>query len=120
MFFKATKDKKRKKNILFIDASKRFTKGKAQNSLSEQDVEDIFTTYSSNGESEKDGIAARLVSHDEIKENYFDLNFGRYLKADAAEVIDVGQALTEFSIAREELSKAEAELLKKLKAAGYA
>jgi type I restriction enzyme M protein len=120
MFFKATKDKKRKENILFIDASKRFAKGKAQNSLTEKDVEDIFTSYSSNGESEKEGIAARLVSHDEIKENNFDLNIGRYLKADAAEVVDVGQALSEFTNAREQLAKAEAELLKKLKAAGYA
>ena len=120
MFFKATKDKMRKKHILFIDASKRFTKGKAQNSLTEQDVEDIFTAYSSNGESEKEGIAARLVSHDEIKENNFDLNIGRYLKADAAEVVDVGQALSEFNSAREQLAEAEAELLRKLKAAGYA
>ena len=120
MFFKATKDKKRKKNILFIDASKRFTKGKAQNSLTELDVEDIFTSYSSNGEKEKEGISARLVSHEEIKENNFDLNIGRYLKADAAEVVDVEQALSEFNSAREDLAKAEAELLKKLKAAGYA
>jgi type I restriction enzyme M protein len=120
MFFKATKDKKRKKNILFIDASKRFTKGKAQNSLAEQDVEDIFTVYSSNGASEKVGIAARLVSYDEVKENNFELNIGRYLKADAEEVVDVGQALSDFNIAREQLAKAESELLKKLKAAGYA
>jgi type I restriction enzyme M protein len=120
MFFKATKDKKRKKHILFIDASKRFTKGRAQNSLTEQDVEDIFASFSSNGETEKEGISARLVSYDEIKENNFDLNIGRYLKADAAEVIDIGRALSEFNSAREELTKAEAELLKKLKAAGYA
>jgi type I restriction enzyme M protein len=120
MFFEATKDKKRKKHILFIDASKRLTKGKAQNSLTELDVEDIFTSYYSNGEKEKEGISVRLVSHDEIKENNFDLNIGRYLKADAAEVVDVGQALSEFNSAREALAKAEAELLKKLKAAGYA
>jgi type I restriction enzyme M protein len=120
MFFKATKDKKRKKHILFIDASKRFTKGKAQNALTEQDVEDISTSYSSNGEREIEGISARLVSHDEIKENNFDLNIGRYLKADAAEVVDVEQALSEFNSARKELAKAEAEVLKRLKAAGYA
>jgi hypothetical protein len=35
-------------------------------------------------------------------------------------VVDVGQALSEFDSAREELAKAETELLKKLKAAGYA
>jgi len=120
MFFRAQKDKNRSNHILFIDASKRFVKGKAQNSLSDQDVEDIFAVYSSNGGKEKVNIAARLVAHDEIKENNFDLNIGRYLKADAAEIVDVQEALTAFNQSREALAKAESELLKKLKAAGYA
>jgi type I restriction enzyme M protein len=120
LFFRVKKDEKRKGHILFIDASKRFTKGKAQNSLTERDIEDVFTTYASNGESEKDGIAARLVSCDEIKENNFDLNLGRYLKADPAEIVDVRQALSDFNVARETVSNAEGELLRKLKAAGYA
>jgi type I restriction enzyme M protein len=120
MFFRATKDEKRTKHVLFIDASKRFAKGKAQNSLSDQDVEDIFAVYSSNGETEKENIAARLVSHQEIQENNFDLNIGRYLKADAAEVVDVQEALGAFNTSREALATAERELLKKLKAAGYA
>ena len=49
MFFRATKDKKRKKHILFIDASKRFGKGKAQNFLTDEDVEDIFCCLPING-----------------------------------------------------------------------
>ncbi len=120
MFFRATKDKKRTKHILFIDASKRFAKGKAQNALTDQDVEDIFAVYSSNGATEKEKISALLVSHQEIQENNFDLNIGRYLKADAAEVVDVQEALTAFNESRAALVKAESELLKKLKAAGYA
>jgi type I restriction enzyme M protein len=120
MFFRATKDKKRSKHILFIDASKRFAKGKAQNSLSDQDVEDIFAVYASNGAAGKENIASRLVSHQEIEENNFDLNIGRYLKRDAAEVIDVQEALAAFNESRESLAKTESELLKKLKAAGYA
>jgi type I restriction enzyme M protein len=120
MFFRAAKDKKRKKFILFIDASKRFTKGKAQNSLSDQDVEDIFVVYTSNGDTEIENIASRLVSHQEIEENNFDLNIGRYLKADAAEVIDVQEALMAFNQSRDALARAESELIKKLKAAGYA
>jgi type I restriction enzyme M protein len=120
MFFRATKEEKRKNHILFIDASKRFSKGKSQNFLTEQDVEDIFGVYQSIGETEKDGISARLVSHQEIEENNWDLNIGRYLKADAAEVVDVGQALASFDRARAELAFAEKKLLDKLKAAGYA
>jgi type I restriction enzyme M protein len=120
MFFRATKDKKRKNQILFIDASKRFGKGKAQNFLSDEDVEDIFAVYQSLGETDKPNISARLVTHDEIEENNWDLNIGRYLKADAAEVVDVQDALTSFDQARTELAAAEKALLAKLKAAGYA
>jgi len=120
MFFRATKDKKRKKHILFIDASKRFDKGKAQNFLTDEDVEEIYAVYKSMGESEKENISARLVSHDEIEENNWDLNIGRYLKADAAEVVDVVEALASFDQARIQLAAAEKALLAKLKAAGYA
>jgi type I restriction enzyme M protein len=120
MFFRATKDKERMKHILFIDASKRFGKGKAQNFLSDEDVEDIFAVYQSLGKADKTNISARLVSHDEIEENKWDLNIGRYLKADAAEVVDVQEALATFDQARAELAVAEKVLLAKLKAAGYA
>jgi type I restriction enzyme M protein len=120
MFFRAAKDKKRKKHILFIDASKRFGKGKAQNFLTDEDVEDIYSVYQSMGDSEKENISARLISHNEIEENNWDLNIGRYIKADAAEVVDVQQALASFDRARIDLAAAEKTLLVKLKAAGYA
>lgn len=120
MFFRANKDERRKQHILFIDASKRFGKGKAQNFLADEDVDDIFAVYQSLGEEEKTNISARLVPHSEIEENNWDLNIGRYLKADAAEVVDVQEALAAFDQARTELAEAEKALLTKLKAAGYA
>jgi type I restriction enzyme M protein len=69
---------------------------------------------------EKENISARLVAHDEIAENDWELNIGRYLKADAAVVVDVKDALDSFDLARTELAAAEKALLAKLKAAGYA
>lgn len=120
MLFRATKEKKRKGHVLFIDASKRFSKGKAQNFLTDEDIKDIFTAYQKIGDIQKENISARLVSHDEIDENNWDLNIGRYLKADAAEVVDVQDALASFDQARNELAAAEKALLAKLKAAGYA
>jgi type I restriction enzyme M protein len=120
MFFRATKDRRRKGHILFIDASKRFAKGKAQNALTKEDVDDIYEVYRSIGETENPNITARLVAHSEIEGNDWDLNIGRYLKADVAEVVDVQEALAAFNESREALAKAESELLKKLKAAGYA
>ena len=120
MFFRSTKDKKREKHILFIDASKRFGKGKAQNFITGEDVEDVATVYESAGETAKPNISARLVPHQEIEENNWDLNIGRYLKADAAEVVNVQEALASFDQARTDLAAAEKALLAKLKAAGYA
>jgi type I restriction enzyme M protein len=120
LFFRATKENKRKKHILFIDASKRFGKGKAQNLLNEKDVADIYAVYKSIGEAEKTNISARLVAHDEIALNNWDLNIGRYLKVDAVEGADVQGALISFDRARADLAAAEESLLEKLKAAGYA
>jgi type I restriction enzyme M protein len=120
LFFRAKKDDKRRKQILFIDASKRFSKGKAQNNLSKSDLDDIYEVYESIGKKEKKDIAARLVPFSEIEDNNFDLNIGRYLKAEASEVVDVSQALNEFNKARQDLEKLEKELIAKLKAAGYA
>jgi type I restriction enzyme M protein len=120
LFFRATKEKKRSKHILFIDASKRFGKGKAQNFLKDEDVEDIFAVYNSLGDAPKTNISARLVSHEEIEGNNWDLNIGRYLKADAADIVDVKDALASFDQARSELATAEKLLLERLKAAGYA
>jgi type I restriction enzyme M protein len=120
LFFRATKDKVRKKHVLFVDGSKRFTKGKNQNELSASDVEDLFSVYESNGKTEKSDIAARLVPHDEIAGNKYDLNIGRYLKTAAAEVVDVVEALASLDEARTNLATAEQAMLERLKAAGYA
>jgi len=120
LFFRSAKDDTRKGHVLFVDGSKRFTKGKNQNTLDEGDVEDLFAVVQSNGSEERADIAARLVPIVEIEGNGFDLNIGRYLKADAAEVIDVAEALAAFEASRAELAKAEAAMVERLKAAGYA
>ncbi len=120
LFFNENKPAERKETVLFVDGAKRFTKGKNQNALNEADVNDLHEMFSSHGEAEKADIAARLVPHSEIIENGFDLNIGRYLKAEAVEVIDVGEALHALSESRTTLAEAEAAMLKRLKAAGYA
>jgi len=120
MFFRATKEERRKAHILFIDASKRFGKGKAQNFLTDDDVDDIFAVYQSLGEAEKPNISARLVPHAEITENNWDINIGRYLKAGAVEVADAQEALSGFHQARKELAEIENALLERLEGAGYA
>ena len=120
LFFRAQKDAEREGHVLFVDGSKRFTKGKAQNSLNTTDVDDLFAMWEAAGSAEKNDISARLVPHDEIEGNGFDLNIGRYLKGAAADVVDVAEALSALDQARSSLAVAEAAMIERLKAAGYA
>jgi len=118
LILRTTKIKDRAGHLLFVDGSKRFTQGKAQNSLDNSDVDDLYAAYQDNEELEDIGV--RLVPHEEIENNSWDLNIGRYLVADAAEVIDPTEALVQLAQARQTLAEAEAAMLERLKAAGYA
>lgn len=66
------------------------------------------------------GVQVRLVDHAEIKDNGWDLNLTRYVKATAHEGIDVPTALAQFAESQSALREAEARLAERLKAAGYA
>ncbi len=74
-------------NILFIDASKEFTKGKNQNHLADAHIKKVFDTYITRKEVEK---YAHLATFDEIKENDFNLNIPRYVDTfEEEELIDI-------------------------------
>ena len=64
------------RDVLFIDASKAFTKGKNQNKLSKENIEKIVETYKKREDVDK---YAHIASFDEIKENDFNLNIPRYV-----------------------------------------
>jgi type I restriction enzyme M protein len=63
-------------NILFIDASKEFEKGKNQNKLTSENIEKIFNTYKNREEIDKYSYCASL---DDVKENEYNLNIPRYV-----------------------------------------
>ena len=66
--------------MLFVDGSKRFTKGRNQNQMAPEDVEAIVAAYRSWRRSRRrGGVAVRLVPLAEIEANGWDLNIGRYL-----------------------------------------
>jgi type I restriction enzyme M protein len=119
LIFRASKENERQKHVLFIDGSKRLTKGKNQNELTNEDVDDLFAVYESAAAIEKTDVAARLVPISEIKDNGWDLNIGRYLKTAATEPVDVSGALTSFAEARERLKAADAAMTYRLREAGY-
>jgi type I restriction enzyme M protein len=70
--------KKGRKNtdILFIDASKEFEKGKNQNSINDKHIAEILDTYHNRKEIEKYSHKADIK---EIRENDYNLNIPRYV-----------------------------------------
>ncbi|MBI3561298.1 MAG: type I restriction-modification system subunit M [Gammaproteobacteria bacterium] len=78
---------KKPDDVLFINASEHFEKGKRQNRLLPEHIAKIVTTYQYRKEDER---YARRVSMDEIATNDYNLNISRYIStAKAEEIIDL-------------------------------
>lgn len=121
LIFRAAKPEQRRDHVLFVDGAARFTKGKNQNHMSDEDATAIATAYRTGSDPDgAGGVQVRLVPVDEIKANGWDLNIGRYVTSAVEETVDVKTALAELAAAQAALRRAEDELAKRLKAAGYA
>ena len=70
------KTRKADDNVIFIDASNEFEKGKNQNNLTDENVDKIVDTYKLRETIERYSYAASL---EEIKENDYNLNIPRYV-----------------------------------------
>ncbi|ELE2042654.1 SAM-dependent DNA methyltransferase [Vibrio vulnificus] len=104
-----------KDHVLIINAEEIYTKGRAQNTLSEQQADDIYDIYKKmrqqGPEAEDIEGVARWVSHSEIEENDFNLNIARYVqKPLEEETISVDEALKDFQQKLAALEQAEREL----------
>ncbi|QNF32259.1 type I restriction-modification system subunit M [Adhaeribacter swui] len=67
---------KKEDDVLFINASEQYEKGKRQNSLGENHLEAIIQTYKYRSERER---YSRRVSIEEIQRNGYNLNISRYV-----------------------------------------
>jgi type I restriction enzyme M protein len=106
-------ENEKKKDILFIEASKEFKSGKAQNTLSQEHIEKIYNTYAKRKEIEK---FSRKVLPKEIKENDYNLNITRYVDTfEEEEEIDISENLTELKKLEPELASLEKEMEQHLK-----
>ncbi|MBT4942023.1 MAG: type I restriction-modification system subunit M [Candidatus Magasanikbacteria bacterium] len=98
----------KKKDILFIEASKEFTSAKAQNILEEKHADKIVNTYMDRKEIEK---FSRLVQPDEIRENDYNLNITRYVDTfEEEEPVDIAATIAEIKKIDPELRKLEEEM----------
>lgn len=121
LIFSAKKKPKESGAVLFVDGSRRFSKGKNQNYMTDEDVAAIVETYRERREvdGEDSDVAASLVSHAEIKENDWDLNIARYIRPKQQSMTNLDEALANLRNSQAALHEAEKRLEERLKAAGH-
>ena len=105
-----------KKDVFFIEASKEFKANKAQNILTDENIEKIYSTYKNRKDVEK---LARKVSLKEIEENDFNLNITRYVDTFTEEApVDIKANLKELAELEPQLEKLEKQMAIYLKELG--
>lgn len=113
---KNRKEKRENKDILFIDASKEFEKGKNQNNLSDENVDKIVNTFKEYKELDKYSHKATI---EEIKENDYNLNIPRYVDTfEEEEPIDLEEVNKQLEQDNKEIAELEAEINEQLKILG--
>lgn len=96
------------RDVLFIDGSKEFVKGKPQNIMEQANLDRIFQTYEARQDVEK---FAHVASFDEIRENDYNLNIPRYVDTFEPEPpIDLAALTKEMAETQADLAQNETEL----------
>ena len=113
LVFKKNRDRR---DVLFIDASSEFEKGKNQNRLTEENIQKIIETYEKREDVEK---YAHVASIEEIEENEYNLNIPRYVDTfEEEEEIDIEKVLKQIAQDNAEIEALEKEINAQLKLLG--
>lgn len=96
------------RDVLFIDGSKEFVKGKPQNIMEQANLDRIFQAYEARQDVEK---FAHVASFDEIRENDYNLNIPRYVDTFEPEPpVDLAALNKEMAETQADLAQSESEL----------
>lgn len=107
------KKNRKDKNILFIDASKEFEKGKNQNNLNDENIDKIVNAFKEYKEIDKYSHVATI---EEIKENDYNLNIPRYVDTfEEEEPIDLEEVNKQLEQDNKKIAELEAEINEQLK-----
>lgn len=112
LVFKGREARGDRKDILFIDASSEFEKGKNQNKLSPDNLTKIVETYRNRVDVDK---YAHVASFQEIEENDYNLNIPRYVDTFEEEpVISLTEVASELQTVQADIEKTTQELFSML------
>lgn len=94
-------------DVLIINASEYFEKGKRQNTLLPEHIDKIVDTYQYRKETDKK--YSRRVSMEEIEKNGYNLNISRYVStAPEEEIVDIEEVRLELEKIEDDIKKAKA------------
>jgi type I restriction enzyme M protein len=111
------KSAKRKNKIIFIYAARDYLEGKVRNTLREQDIEKIDSTFTKYEDIER---YCHIAGFEELKENEFNLNVPRYVDiSEAEEEVDIQKTIDELKKLEKEKEEIEVQLSKNLKELGF-
>lgn len=101
------------RDVLFIDASSKYEKGKKQNMMSEANIDSVLELYHRRETVEKESF---LASFEDIERNDFNLNIPRYVdNFETEEEIDFDGLLEEMRETDRQIEKAQGEFVSMLK-----
>ncbi|MGE0756801.1 MAG: type I restriction-modification system subunit M [Pirellulaceae bacterium] len=116
IFDKTRKRSKKRRSVLFIDASREFDQGTNQNRLTPDNIAMICATYDAYKDVEK---YAHAATYEELAEHDFNLNIPRYVDTfEEEEEIDIVATQREIARLEGELTQVRAKMDKTLKELG--
>ena len=101
------------RDVLFIDASKKFEKGKRQNAMTDEHIDAVIDLYKNRETVDKESF---LASFEDIEKNDFNLNIPRYVdNFEKEEEVDLNALLTDMRKTDEELENVHQDFVSLLK-----
>lgn len=101
------------RDVLFIDASKKFNKGKKQNEMTDEHIDEVLALYSDRKTVEKESY---LASFEDIEKNDFNLNIPRYVdNFEKEEDVDINALLQDMKKTDNELERVKSDFVSLLK-----
>ena len=101
------------RDVFFIDASKKFDKGKKQNEMTDEHINEVLELYNKRETVDKESF---LASFEDIEKNDFNLNIPRYVdNFEEEEPVDLNALLLDMKKTDDELEQVQGEFVSLLK-----
>ncbi len=101
------------RDVLFIDASRKFEKGKKQNAMTDEHIDSVIELYNRRETVEKESF---LAEFEDIEKNDFNLNIPRYVdNFEQEEEIDLNALLKDMKQTEEEINRTQGEFVSMMK-----